>query len=213
MTSSAEPARFAALAIPQAAPAPAVPAGPWAALHQPAAEPPTPPPPVDRRQQELEQAYADGYHRGRADGERDTALQLQPAIDALYAAAATLAESRAAFEASAAADIQALALAVARQLVQREVAADPLVIQGLVQKALDLLPQDRSITIRANAEDLEALQPALSEIVTQGRGTELRWVADPELGRGSFRLETPSRVVDGRIDTALRALYDQVIYE
>ena len=36
------------------------------------------------------------------------------------------------------------------------------------------------------------------------------WVVDPSLEAGSFRLVSPERIIDGRVDVALRALYERL---
>jgi hypothetical protein len=46
--------------------------------------------------------------------------------------------------------------------------------------------------------------------VPPGRGLTIQWNADPTLGRGDFVVESPQRVVDGRLDVALQALYERM---
>jgi hypothetical protein len=41
----------------------------------------------------------------------------------------------------------------------------------------------------------------------------VHWIADPSLDRGSFRLSSPERLVDGRADVALRSLYERLAIE
>lgn len=152
-------------------------------------------------------ALARGRREGRDEGAAEAREELRPVIEGLLRIAEHLQDLRDQALHEAEADLEALALAVARRLVQRELEADPGIVRRLVARALELLPVDAPIEIRAHPGDLETLAPAL-EAWSAGRA--LRWTPDPALDRGSFVAETPRRVVDGRTDVALRTLYDRL---
>ena len=61
--------------------------------------------------------------------------------------------------------------------------------------------------------DLEALVPAIEQLALEGRVPAVQWVGDPALSRGSFMVDSPTRVVDGRLDTALRQLYERIDHD
>ncbi|MEO8199707.1 MAG: FliH/SctL family protein [Gemmatimonadota bacterium] len=169
---------------------------------------------ADRQaQRQIDAAYAKGRSDGIAEGERTALSRIEPLLGALHRMVASVQESQATTQRDAERDIQSLALAAARYLVQREITSDPSILQSLVERALEQLPQDTSFTVHLNPTDLGALQPNLGDIHVAERGAMVRWVPDPELERGDFRLVTPLRLIDGRIDTALRALYDRIAYE
>jgi flagellar biosynthesis/type III secretory pathway protein FliH len=100
-----------------------------------------------------------------------------------------------------------LALAVARHLVQREVSADPGVVRGLVQKGLEAFPVGSRVEIHLNPEDLTVLRSQCETLNSDGRAAEIQWIPDAAVERGGCTLETPYRVVDGRLDLALRELH------
>jgi len=157
-----------------------------------------------------EAAHARGYAEGLRDGEDRAARSQEPALQALAKVTGFMEESAAQFARDRERDLTSLALAVARKLVQREVAADPDLVCGLVARALDLLPMDVSLEVRLNPDDLAALQGQLEPLTPAGRSVSIHWAPDPALERGSFVIETPQRIVDGRADTALRALYERL---
>jgi flagellar assembly protein FliH len=161
----------------------------------------------------LEQAYADGFGAGRREGEATAYEMLTPALGTLGGVVEALGEARERFMADRIHDLQALAIAVARQLFQREVQSDPAVVRDLVAQALDQLPPDCTVDVRLSPVDLAALAGRLEELHASGRGLTLQWIADPTLERGSFLLETPARIVDGRVDVALHALYERLDHE
>ena len=110
-------------------------------------------------------------------------------------------------------NVYALALAVAKHLIQREVKAEPTIVRDLVEQALDLVPTDVALEVRLNPDDLAAIDDQLSRVGAGGRPLHAQWIADASLDRGSFLLETPLRVVDGRTDIALRSLYDRLSHD
>ena len=56
----------------------------------------------------------------------------------------------------------------------------------------------------AASVELELTEP-------DGRALIVHWVGDPTLDRGSFRVIGRERLVDGRVDVALRALYERLV--
>jgi flagellar biosynthesis/type III secretory pathway protein FliH len=63
------------------------------------------------------------------------------------------------------------------------------------------------VEVHLNPEDLASLRNHAEMPGADGRVAEIQWVPDAEVERGGCTLETPHRVVDGRIDLALRDLY------
>lgn len=156
-----------------------------------------------------ERGYADGLRDGAAGAERE----LRAGIEAIRHIADALAAARSELAADHARGIYALATAVAKKLLQREIETDPDTMRGLIERAMELMPADSPFTARLHPADLEALAPTLEAMDAQGRGAGVEWLADATLERGGFRLENPLRVVDGRIDVALRNLYESLDYE
>jgi flagellar assembly protein FliH len=161
----------------------------------------------------LEEAYERGHATGVKEGEDRAMRDLAPVMAALQAVVRDLADAKGRFEADRGANLSALALAVARQLLMREVGTDPTVVRDLIAQALDQLPPNDIVDVRLSPVDLSALAGSLEELHAAGRGLTLQWIADPEMERGSFLLETPARLVDGRTDIALRTLYDRLAHD
>jgi flagellar biosynthesis/type III secretory pathway protein FliH len=108
------------------------------------------------------------------------------------------------------ANLYALGLTVARWLLQREVTQDPAAVEPLIRRAVALLPAGAPVEIHANAADVEVLSNKVSLAEPDGRPIPAHWVSDPTLDRGSFRLVSPERIIDGRADVALRSLYERL---
>jgi flagellar assembly protein FliH len=156
------------------------------------------------------QAFDRGFAEGVEQGVAQTYEKIAPALTALSGLLESIEQARAELTRDFEQNLYALALAVARHLIQREVTLDPTIVRDLVQQAVELVPHDVTVEIRLNPDDLAALGDRLNHMGAGGRAIHTQWMADSALGRGSFLLETPLRVVDGRTDDVLRALYDRL---
>jgi flagellar biosynthesis/type III secretory pathway protein FliH len=155
-----------------------------------------------------EDAAAAAYARGVRDGEARAGEALRAPIEALLRLAEHFQDLRTQVRRDAERDLEAVAIAIAQRLVQRELTAHPDQVRLLVERALELLPHETAIEIRMHPGDLERLAGQL-ESTAAAAGT-VRWIPDPAIERGGFVAEGPRRVVDGRADVALRALYERL---
>lgn len=160
---------------------------------------------------ELEAAYQRGLAEG-AQMQARAQRELDDAIAALGAALQGLSAIAEEVRARLGANLPALATAVARHLLQREIEADPAVVHRLVEQALAATPLSGSVTVRIHPSDLAALGN-LDALKPSGASIELLWVADPALVRGGCVVETATSVVDGRVDEALLSLYERLGHE
>jgi flagellar biosynthesis/type III secretory pathway protein FliH len=162
---------------------------------------------------ERARAEADAHARGRAEGEREARLQAESALStALAALAAAVHDVRlheARWTANAEENIAALAVAVARHIVGREVSTNPETVRDLVKRALVGLPIDSSIVVRLHHDDLAACAGLIAPD-TAGRTPDIRWTADPHIQRGGCLIEGRERIIDGRIDTSLERAYRSI---
>lgn len=156
---------------------------------------------------ERSRSEAAAYSRGRADGERAARAGVDEEIASAMALlsdalnSVQLHESR--WVSNAEENIAALAVMVARHIVQREVSADPSFVFDVVQSAMAQYPLDQEITIRINPADLNACRASLNDA---GR-REIRWIGDAAILRGGCLMEGRERIIDGRVDTALERAY------
>jgi flagellar assembly protein FliH len=160
---------------------------------------------------EAARVEAEAYARGRADGERAARAALDAtlasAMQALDEAAQSVQLHESRWLANVEENLAALAVVVARHVVQREIATDPTFVLDLVQQALQQYPMDQEITIRLNPEDLAACRGV---IANDGTSRTLRWMGDPAIQRGGCLTEGRERIIDGRVDTALERAYRNI---
>lgn len=158
----------------------------------------------------VEQAYGEGYRVGHQAGAQQARTALAPAEDALHRLVDQLYREMVLIRPRAEANLYALGLAIARWLLQREIAEDPTAVEPLIRRAVRLLPAGSAVVIHAGPADVAALSNQLGLAEADGRPLPVHWVVDPSLEAGSFRLVSPERIIDGRVDVALRALYERL---
>jgi flagellar biosynthesis/type III secretory pathway protein FliH len=153
-----------------------------------------------------------GFEDGREEGERAEGARLRTAAHAAEAALAELRERDEKWTATMEPNIAALAVAIARQLVGRELAADGEIVTGLVKAALAEFPIDQTVRLRVHPGDLETLTSTDAHLsLVEGR--QASWIADATLTPGSCLVEGRDRIIDGRVDTALERLYRRMSYD
>lgn len=183
-------------------------------LHMPVIEsaPSEDPAAMDRA---LEDAFARGYEEGCRAGEIGEAARLRTASQAVQEALESVQDGADRWLGNAEENICALAIAVARQVIAREVTSDTAIVIDIVRQALTDFPIDQALTVRVNPSDLNTIGASLSavpEISATGVRREASWVADARIAPGGCLVEGRDRIVDGRIDTALERLYRRLTY-
>ncbi|HEU4629907.1 MAG TPA: FliH/SctL family protein [Gemmatimonadaceae bacterium] len=173
------------------------------------------------RQAELERATAQAYAAGVAAGEQrgraEATARLASAVAAAEAALERIRDGERRWEGALDDNVCALTVAIARQVIGRELAGDPATLTDLVRRALAEFPVDQPVQIRVNPADLAALATqggAAGQAAGAPGGTaavapnrEARWIADPSVAVGGCLVEGRERIVDGRVDTALERIY------
>ncbi len=160
-------------------------------------------------------AYGRGYQEGQLAGVQAEAARVRAALSALDDALMRLQGEADAWVANARENVCALAIAVARQVLQHEVATDATAVSSLAMRALTEIPVDQPVVVRLHPDDLallEQLAPGAHSSADgrQGERAQVQWVGDPQIARGGCLLEGRDRIIDGRIDTALERLYRQL---
>lgn len=154
------------------------------------------------------EAYSRGYTAGTADTQDQANAQVARVLEALVEATETVVAHEQKWLANVEENLAAMAVTVARHLMQRELEADPSLVTELISRALLQFPNERRITVRLHPDDLAVLQDAVGSGVVDGTADrEIRWQSDPHIVRGGCLVEGRERVLDGRIDTALERAY------
>ncbi len=164
-----------------------------------------------RRERDRQAAYERGFNDGLDAGRRQAMQELSPNLQASVSVVAEMEEFRGALLDQMQDNLTALALAVARQLMEREVKTEPEFVAQLVRNALSHFPLDQKLRIRLNPADLSGIsQEQAGNRAPVAAGREVRWIPDEQVSRGGCVVEGPERIVDGRVEGALERIYRTV---
>jgi flagellar assembly protein FliH len=162
----------------------------------------------------FDQGFAAGREQGLATVQAEMAQRLNEfnvKIAALDAILGTLAEPLAKLDAAVEHELARLSLAIAKQLVRRELKIDPAQVIGVVRHTVGLLPVGaRDVRVHLHPEDAAIVNEKLA-----APAGEREWVLveDPLLARGGCRVTTNNSSIDGRLESRLAAAAAAVLGE
>lgn len=156
----------------------------------------------------------EAYERGVADGRSSASRELRGEIDRTARMLAAVAEEFAATRETCAREMEEqlylLAVAVARQVIQREVAADPTVLGDLVRKAIEQVSWEAPVTVRLHPDDLARVQEHFAGLGDDAKPSVIEWEAGAQIAPGGYLIDSRSRVVDGTLDSVLKHLHERL---
>jgi flagellar assembly protein FliH len=161
-------------------------------------------------QDPVQAAYARGVADGQREGAATATQQMQATRQAVEGAGRAIAEAREAVGSEIEETVTVLAMAIAQRMIVRELRADPAAIADLVRRTIATLPPSAPPTVRIHPEDLAALESSAPSAADSSRHVDVEWVGDPTVERGGYVVETPQRVLDARLTSVFRDLYEQL---
>ena len=144
--------------------------------------------------------YQQGYEAGEAAGRQQGSAEIQAMHVHLARSIEELAGLRPRFRHEAEQDVVALALAIARRILHRELTVDPEALLGLVKAGLEKMEMREIHRVRVSRDDAPLVRQYLEQI---GSPHRVEVIADPGLGRGAAVLESGRGTLDASIETQL----------
>ncbi len=160
---------------------------------------------VDLQAQAHKEAFDQGLAEGREAGRADVRAQvarLAGMIDAL-------AQPFEQLDADVERELLSLAMALARQIVRRELKTDPTQIIGIIREAIAALPvAAREVRVYLHPEDAAVVREHLATTES-----ERAWVMveDPIMARGGCRITTATSRIDARLESRLAAILSELL--
>lgn len=159
---------------------------------------------AEGREAGYEAGYREGYRVGLEQGQeegRETGRQaLRAQGQRLSELMALLSEPLQTLDEQVERELVALAVAVAKQLVRRELKTDPNQIVAVVRQALSVLPVSaRNISLHLHPEDADLVRAALA----LDEDPPWKIVEDPVMTRGGCRVHTDISRVDASLERRL----------
>jgi flagellar assembly protein FliH len=181
----------------------------WTApdMHGPAAQekPPTVSGLVDLQAEAYKEAFAQGLAEGREAGRGD----VRAAVERLSGMFHDLARPFEQLDADVERELLTLAMALARQIVRRELKTDPTQIIGIIRDAIAALPvAAREVRVHLHPEDAVVMRENLAPT-----SSERAWVIveDPVMARGGCQITTANSRIDARLETRLNTIVSELM--
>lgn len=150
------------------------------------------------------EGYAAGFEAGREAGHAEGAEGMAQAVARLVQLADNLDHALTQLDQEVAEDLMALAIEIARQMVQHTLLTHPETILETVRGALAQIPQGHA-QIRLHPEDYELVRQNMGEHLAHAGN---RLVEDADLQRGSCRIDSAGAQVDATLETRWRRILE-----
>jgi flagellar assembly protein FliH len=155
------------------------------------------------QQAELAQVKQSAFQQGLEQGRAEAASAIRDSAQKLATTLAELVAFRRKLRSDGEMEVVKLSLAVARRILNRELATDPDALEGIVHAALSKL-QNRDIwQIRVSPQGAET---TTAYIDRAGFGGTVKVVVDPTLQAGDLLVDTPAGELDASINTQLQEI-------
>jgi flagellar assembly protein FliH len=167
--------------------------------------------PLTARQiEELQQqAREEGFQQGRREGLEAGRKEILARVHELESLMQTLARPLEQLDGQIEQELVSLALAVARQLVRRELKADPGQVLAVLREAMAALPvAARNVRLHLHPEDAALVREALA-LNDAERGWKI--VEDPVLTRGGCKVSSDTSQIDASVERRLQTAIANVL--
>ncbi len=160
---------------------------------------------VDLQAEAYKEAFAQGLAEGREAGRGD----VRAAVERLSGMFHDLARPFEQLDADVERELLTLAMALARQIVRRELKTDPTQIIGIIRDAIAALPvAARDVRVHLHPEDAVVMRENLAPT-----SSERAWVIveDPVMARGGCQITTANSRIDARLETRLNTIVSELM--
>jgi flagellar assembly protein FliH len=168
----------------------------------------------DVEQRAHKEAYAKGHAAGiaAAKAESQQALnQLKQQVANIDKMLAAVAQPFKELDAEVEEQLVQLAVAIARQLVRRELRMDPAQVIAIIRETVALLPAaTRDVRVHLHPEDASVVREKLAMPAADRAWTI---VEDPVMPRGGCRVTTDTAHIDARMDTRIQSIMATILGE
>lgn len=155
----------------------------------------------------FEQGREEGYQAGLEAGQQEISQQLAT----LQQIITTLNNPLLELDQQIENDLLNMVTTMTRQIVRRELKAEPEHVIGAMRAALAVLPiNDRKLKVFLHPQDIEIVKKGLS---VEHEDQNWQWIEDPVLTRGGVRLETADTTIDATVEARLASVINKLLGE
>jgi len=154
----------------------------------------------DDTEQKIRAAHQQGVNEGQASARQELGAQLEAIHLRTARAIEEMSGMRQRFRQEAEEDVVALALAIAKRILHRELTVAPDALLGLVKAALEKIEAREVHTVRIRPEDAAMVKQFLEKM---GLPQRIEVLSDPGLERGAAILDSKRGALDASVETQL----------
>jgi flagellar assembly protein FliH len=155
------------------------------------------------------EAYKEAFEQGLAEGREAGRGEVRAQVEKLAGMFYDLAKPFEELDAEVERELLTLAMALARQIVRRELKADPTHIIGIIREAIAALPvAARDVRVHLHPEDAAVVRQNLAPTESERAWT---LVEDPVMARGGCQIKSATSRIDARLETRLGAILSELL--
>ena len=155
------------------------------------------------------EAHKEAFEQGLAEGRQAGRAEVKAQVDRLAGMFYDLAKPFEALDTEVERELLTLAMALARQIVRRELKADPTQIIGIIREAIAALPvATRDVRVHLHPEDATVVRQHLAPTENERAWTIIE---DPVMARGGCQITTNTSRIDARLETRLGSILSELL--
>ena len=155
------------------------------------------------------EAHKEAFEQGLAEGREAGRAEVKAQVERLAGMFYDLAKPFEVLDEEVERELLTLAMALARQIVRRELKTDPTQIIGVIREAIAALPVAiRDVRVHLHPEDAAVVKQHLAPTENERAWTIIE---DPVMARGGCQIATATSRIDARLETRLGAILSDLL--
>jgi flagellar assembly protein FliH len=155
------------------------------------------------------EAHKEAFEQGLAEGREAGRAEVRTQVERLAGMFYDLAKPFEELDTEVERELLTLAMALARQIVRRELKTDPTQIIGIIREAIAALPvAAREVRVHLHPEDAAVVREHLAPTES-----ERAWsiIEDPVMARGGCQISSATSRIDARLETRLGGILSELM--
>ena len=155
------------------------------------------------------EAHKEAFEQGLAEGREAGRAEVRAQVERLSGMFYDLTKPFEELDAEVERELLTLAMALARQIVRRELKTDPTQIIGIIREAIAALPvAAREVRVHLHPEDAAVVREHLAPTES-----ERAWaiIEDPVMARGGCQITSATSRIDARLETRLGGILSELM--
>lgn len=150
------------------------------------------------------EAYDEGYALGQTEGLKHKQQEIENSLTSVRSIIELMSEPLKNLDDGIVNQLAQLSMAVAKQVIRRELHTEQGEIVAVVREAMNALPAStRKIVLNIHPDDGELIRNAFS--LSEDDSSELRWkvIEDPMISRGGCKISSENSSIDATVESRL----------